>query len=52
MLTIIPNNSVLKRRRLDSCGNRGKVETLQAEPKRLNCLPPESEPPQRKGTSS
>jgi len=36
MQTIVPTKSVLKRRRLDSCGKRGKVETLEAQPKRLN----------------
>ncbi|VXC14114.1 hypothetical protein BACI349Y_580018 [Bacillus sp. 349Y] len=51
MQTIVPTKSVLKRRRLDSCGKRGKVETLEAQPKRLNCLPPESELPQRKEAS-
>ncbi|WP_160316573.1 hypothetical protein [Rossellomorea marisflavi] len=29
----------MQRRTDDSRGNRGKVETLQAQPKRLNCLP-------------
>lgn len=38
MATIIPTKSALKRRRLDSCGKRGKVEILEAQPKWLNCL--------------
>ncbi|MHC8523219.1 hypothetical protein ACPJHQ_21255 [Rossellomorea sp. H39__3] len=29
----------MQRRTSDSFGNRGKVESLQAQPKRLNCLP-------------
>ncbi|WP_142245880.1 hypothetical protein [Rossellomorea marisflavi] len=30
------SNSAVQRRMADSRGNRGKVETLQAQPKRLN----------------
>ncbi|WP_367036185.1 hypothetical protein [Rossellomorea marisflavi] len=41
----------MQRRAADSFGNRGKIETLQAQPKRLNRLPEESGRPQRKGTN-
>ncbi|VXB20879.1 hypothetical protein BACI349Y_20048 [Bacillus sp. 349Y] len=35
----------MQRRVADSRGNRGKVETLQAQPKRLNSLPAGKRPP-------
>ncbi|MEW4289672.1 hypothetical protein [Rossellomorea marisflavi] len=38
----LPPQSALQRRAADSFGNRGKLETLQAQPKRLNRLPEES----------
>ncbi|WP_197082202.1 hypothetical protein [Rossellomorea marisflavi] len=42
--------SALKRKALDSDRNRGKLETPQAELRRLDFLPSESKRLQRKGT--
>ncbi|MHC8520534.1 hypothetical protein ACPJHQ_03740 [Rossellomorea sp. H39__3] len=40
----------MKRKALDSDGNRGKLETPEAELRRLDFLPSESKRLQRKGT--
>ncbi|VXC45238.1 conserved hypothetical protein [Bacillus sp. 349Y] len=40
----------MKRKALDSDGNRGKVETPEAQLRRLDFLPAESKRLQRKGT--
>ncbi|WP_317947567.1 hypothetical protein [Rossellomorea marisflavi] len=40
----------MKRKALDSDGNRGKVETPEAKLRRLDFLPAESKRLQRKGT--
>uniref|UniRef100_UPI0035668AED hypothetical protein n=1 Tax=Rossellomorea marisflavi TaxID=189381 RepID=UPI0035668AED len=37
--------SAVQRRVADSCGKRGKLETLEAQPKRLNSLPAGKRPP-------
>ncbi|WP_317947956.1 hypothetical protein [Rossellomorea marisflavi] len=42
----------MKRKGLDSCGNAGKLETPEAQLRRLDCLPAESKPLQRKGAVS
>ncbi|WP_347319218.1 hypothetical protein [Rossellomorea sp. RS05] len=44
------SESGLKRKGLDSDGNRGKLETPEAQLRRLDFLPAESRPLQRKGT--
>ncbi|MCM2589961.1 hypothetical protein NDQ53_11675 [Rossellomorea marisflavi] len=41
--------SGLKRKGLDSCGNGGKLETPEAQLRRLDCLSAESKALQRKG---
>ncbi|WP_160316597.1 hypothetical protein [Rossellomorea marisflavi] len=41
--------SGLERKGFDSCGNGGKLETPEAQLRRLDCLPAESKPLQRKG---
>ncbi|MBV6682274.1 hypothetical protein [Rossellomorea marisflavi] len=40
----------MKRKALDSDGNRGKLETPEAQLRRLDFLPAESKRLQRKGT--
>jgi hypothetical protein len=40
----------MKRRALDSNGKRGKIETPEAQLRRLHSLPVESGRPQRNGT--
>ncbi|MEW4287643.1 hypothetical protein, partial [Rossellomorea marisflavi] len=45
-----PPKSEMKRRALDSNGNRGKIEIPQAQPRKLDFLPVESKCPKRKGT--
>ncbi|WP_367036037.1 hypothetical protein [Rossellomorea marisflavi] len=39
----------MKRKGLDSDGKRGKLETPETQPRRLDFLPAESKPLQRKG---
>ncbi|MEW4220280.1 hypothetical protein [Rossellomorea marisflavi] len=41
----------MKRKALDSDGNRGKIETPEAQLRRLDFLPAESKRLQRKGTA-